>query len=93
MGGIPVSLGGMLRAIDAHPELFRVGGNRMICRFFGSPLSGATVCRVVNLDTGKVKSMILGGFDAKTSAILEAVKEFPVSEVAMPLSDLVSSIV
>ena len=93
MGGIPVSLGGMLKAIDAHPELFRVGENRVICHYFGSPLSGTTVCRVVNLDTGKMRRMILGRYEAKTSAILEAVKEFPVSEAAMPLSDLVSSIV
>lgn len=93
MGGISVSLGGMLRAIDTHPELFRVGENLVICHYFGSPLSGTTVCRVVNLDTGKVRRMILGRYDAKTSAILEAVKEFPVSEAAMPLSDLVSSLV
>ena len=93
MGGISVSLGGMLKAIDAHPELFRVGENRVICHYFGSPLSGTTVCCVVNLDTGKVKRMILGGYDAKTGAILEAMKEFPASEAAMPLSDLVSSIV
>ena len=93
MGGISVSLGGMLKAIDAHPELFRVGENRVICHYFGSPLSGTTVCCVVNLDTGKVKRMILGGYDAKTGAVLEGIKEFPVSEAAMPLSDLVSSIV
>ena len=32
-------------------------------------------------------------YDAKTGAVLEGIKEFPVSEAAMPLSDLVSSIV
>lgn len=93
MGGISVSLGAMLRAIDSHPELFRVGGNRVICHYFGSPLSGVTVCRVVNMETGRVKRMILGGFDAKTTAVLEGIKEFPASEAAMPLSDLVSSLV
>lgn len=95
LGHTSVSLGGMLKAIDAHPELFRPGGKDpcAIAQFFGSPMSGATVNRVVNLRTGRVRTRKDGGFHARSRAVSEAMGEYPVSkQAALPLSIIVEEL-
>lgn len=49
-------LGAVLYAIDAHPGLFHVGDTRVI-NFYGSPLSGTTVNKAVDILTGRVSSL------------------------------------
>ena len=83
-----VGLGAVLHAIDAHPDLFHVGDARIIS-FYGSPLSGATVNRTVNLRTGRVSSFKGGGFNAKISALNAAAALFPKSEDASSLGEVV----
>lgn len=83
-----VGLGAVLHAVDAHPDLFQIGDNRII-GFYGSPLSGTTVNRAVDVRTGRVSSFGGGGFIAKVSALNAATALYPKSEDALPLGEVV----
>ena len=83
-----VGLGAVLQAIDAHPDLFHVGDTRII-GFYGSPLTGTTVNRAVDLLTGRVSSFGGGGFIPKIRALNAATVLYPKSEDALPLAEVV----
>ena len=71
------SLGAYLKAVDTHPELFRSGKDKVICRYFGSPMSGATVNTVINLRTGRITTRRGGAYHAKSVAWSEELKVYP----------------
>ena len=83
-----VGLGAVLHAIDAQPDLFHVGDTRII-GFYGSPLTGTTVNKAVDLLTGRVSSFVGGGFIAKVHALNVATALYPKSEEALPLAEVV----
>lgn len=71
------SLGAYLKAVDTHPELFRPGKDKVICHYFGSPMSGATVNTVINLSTGRITTRRSGAYHAKSVAWSEELKAYP----------------
>lgn len=83
-----VGLGAVLHAVDAHPDLFRVGDARIIS-FYGSPLSGATVNRAVDLRTGRVFTVKGQGFISKIRALNAAAAFYPKSGDALPLGEVI----
>lgn len=83
-----VGLGAVLHAIDAQSDIFHVGDTRII-GFYGSPLTGTTVNKAVDLLTGRVSSFVGGGFIAKVRALNEATALYSKSEDALPLADVV----
>ena len=83
-----VGLGAVLYAIDAHPNLFHSGSARII-DFYGSPLSGTTVNKAVDLQTGRVSSFGGGGFIAKVRALNRATELYPMSGEAASLTEII----
>ena len=76
LGKTRVSLGAVLKAVEDGGGLFRKGSG-VICYYFGSPLTGTTVNRVVDLRTGRISTLKDSGFIHKSVAITRALKTFP----------------
>ena len=84
-----VGLGAFLEAVEANPSLFQAGSRR-VAGFYGSPLSGTTVNRWVDLRNGEVTTTRGSGFIARVRALNAATALYPGSEDAAPLREVVS---
>ena len=71
-----VGLGAFLEAVEANPSLFQAGSRR-VAGFYGSPLSGTTVNRWVDLLTGEVSTTRGSGFIARVRALNAATALYP----------------
>ena len=83
-----VGLGAVLYAIETNPNLFHAGSARII-DFYGSPLSGTTVNKAVDLLTGRVSSFKGSNFIAKIRALNQATGSYPMSEEAASLTEII----
>lgn len=86
--GKRVTIGGYLRAVEMHPDLFFTR-NSLIVSFGGSPLSGASVNTAVNLKNGRIRSFKGGSFGSRMRAYVDGHAIYPIREWAFPLSIVV----